>query len=102
MTRPGDCVRIGTLNTGTLAGRVATVAALATMLSLDVLALQETRVPVHSRSAVESAFRLDRFNTAPPSCHACRCCLLRCLLACCRMGAALLFGCIGPLAGLFC
>ena len=57
MTRPGDCVRIGTLNTGTLAGRVATVAALAAMLSLDVLALQETRVPDHSRSAVESAFR---------------------------------------------
>eukprot|EP00439_Symbiodinium_sp_Y106_P072455 s897_g13.t1 len=32
------------------------------MLALDVLALQETRVPVHSRSAVESAFRHAGWN----------------------------------------
>ena len=57
MTRPADRVKLGTLNTGTLAGRVATVLGLCAMLSLDVLALQETRVPPHSRSAVESAFR---------------------------------------------
>ena len=62
MTQPGDRVRIVALNTGTLAGRVATVAALAVLLSLDVLALQETRVPDHSRAAVESAFRHAGWN----------------------------------------
>ena len=93
---------------------MATVAALAAMLSLDVLALQETRVPDHSRSAVESAFRhagwhcalgsqavaatgqvqygtaiLSRLPVLPFALPAGRY----------RMGVALLFGCIGLLAG---
>ena len=56
MTVAADRLRLGTLNVATLAGRVATVVALCVSLGLDLLALQETRVPVHSRSSVEAAF----------------------------------------------
>ncbi|CAE7419819.1 unnamed protein product [Symbiodinium sp. CCMP2592] len=51
-----DTLRLGTLNVATLAGRVATVIALCVTLGLDILALQETRVPQHSRASVEAAF----------------------------------------------
>ena len=56
MTVVADRLRLGTLNVATLAGRVATVVALCVSLGLDLLALQETRVPVHSRASVEAAF----------------------------------------------
>ena len=52
-----DVLRLGTLNVGTLAGRVATVLALCATLALDFVALQETRVPAHSRASVEAACR---------------------------------------------
>ena len=51
-----DTLRLGTLNVATLAGRVATIIALCVTLGLDILALQETRVPQHSRASVEAAF----------------------------------------------
>ncbi|CAE7549074.1 pol, partial [Symbiodinium necroappetens] len=64
MTPPPERLRLGTLNVATLAGRVATVLALATTLALDVLVLQETHVPHHSRGTVESAFAKAYFQWA--------------------------------------
>ena len=50
-----DLLSIGTLNVRALAGRLGSVLTLATLHCLDVIALQETRVPSVSGSAVVSA-----------------------------------------------
>ena len=67
MVRPRDCVRdrlrVGTLNVSSLAGRLPEVLAILKSQQLDVLALQETRVANHSRSAVVAAARREGFET---------------------------------------
>ena len=67
MVRPRDCardrLRVGTLNVSSLAGRLPEGMAILKSQQLDVLALQETRVANHSRSAVAAAARREGFET---------------------------------------
>ena len=51
---PRGRLRVGTLNTQTVAGRLASVLELGNVHHLDVLCLQETRIPLHARPAVEA------------------------------------------------
>ena len=57
MTEPTPCLRVGTLNTRTLSGKVGAVTSAAGLAGVNVLALQETRLPSDSTKAVWSAFR---------------------------------------------